>query len=80
MVYYDNGQETKFQTYHHASPFYFLGAILSAGVLLQAGSKIDNEYSGTYTTGGKHKSWHKVAAVHLFESTTYPQWCALSQP
>eukprot|EP00975_Prorocentrum_lima_P048381 10116711-Prorocentrum_lima.AAC.1 len=45
-VMFDQGEESTFKTYYHATPFYFLGSILSTGILLPAGSPIDNDYSG----------------------------------
>eukprot|EP00975_Prorocentrum_lima_P025780 5425284-Prorocentrum_lima.AAC.1 len=61
--------------YYHVAPFYFLGSILSTGILLPAGSSIDNDYGGL-----NNPVWHKVHAVHLFKIGTYSQWHTLSQP
>eukprot|EP00975_Prorocentrum_lima_P056559 11859202-Prorocentrum_lima.AAC.1 len=78
---YEYGEESAFMMYYHAANFYFLGSILSTGILLPAGSSIDNDYSGQYKTADKKNPiWHKVHAVHLFETDTYSQWHAYSPP
>eukprot|EP00975_Prorocentrum_lima_P010244 2181480-Prorocentrum_lima.AAC.1 len=44
-------------------------------------SRIDNEWSGTFSTGSKSKrQWHKVPAVHVFETEEYNAYQGYTAP